>query len=274
MAIPNPEDPFLTAQSEILSTLKQTRSLHSSYIRIRSLASSSSAASPELTQARQELETALSDLATDLQDLVDSVKAVEGDPFKYGLDVAEVGRRRQLVKSVGDEVEGMRQQAQSNKFREGKGKEKGAMNGSALPPPSAFDDLERGREDEGDEYGAFEQQRQVEMMHEQDEQLDGVFKTVGNLRVQADTMGKELEEQAGMLEDVDNVADRVGGKLQNGIKRVGWVIKHNEGMDMYTRGQRRRGTVGADFETDTWSSCCIGILILVLIMLLVLVLVL
>ena len=99
------------------------------------------------------------------------------------------------------------------------------VNGS-LPPPSAFEDDGDG----ADDYGAFEQQRQVEMMHEQDEALDGVFKTVGTLRQQADEMGRELEEQGGMLGDVDNLADRVGGKLQNGIKRVGWVIKNNEGL--------------------------------------------
>lgn len=67
------------------------------------------------------------------------------------------------------------------------------------------------------------------MMHEQDEALDDVFKTVGNLRQQADDMGRELEEQAEILNDVDTLADRVGGKLQQGIKRVGWVIKKNEG---------------------------------------------
>ncbi len=76
---------------------------------------------------------------------------------------------------------------------------------------------------------AFEQQRQTEIMHEQDEQLDGVFRTVGNLRQQADDMGRELEEQGQLLDDVDTIADRVGGRLQTGIKKVGWVIKKNEG---------------------------------------------
>jgi hypothetical protein len=93
------------------------------------------------------------------------------------------------------------------------------MNGDVLPDPDSFDDQ--------DEYAAFEQERQLEMMHEQDEALDGVFKTVGNLRQQADDMGRELEEQGELLNDVDNVADRVGGKLQNGLKKVGWVIKKN-----------------------------------------------
>ena len=207
---------------DVLSTLKTTRSLFASYLRIRS--SASSATSPELTEARTELESTVQDLSTDLQDLVDSVRAVEGDPFRYGLDVDEVGRRRKLVKDVGDEVEDMRQELAKTVVGAAAAQSKG-MNGSALPPPSAFDD-----EDQDDEYGAFEQQQQVQMMHDQDEALDGVFKTVGNLRQQADDMGRELEEQEVMLDDVDRTADRVQGKLANGIKRVGWVIKNNEGM--------------------------------------------
>lgn len=210
----------------MLSTLKQTRSLFASYIRIRSHASSS-ASSPELTQARNELESAVQDLSTDLQDLVESVKAVEGDPFRYGLDIDEVGRRRKLVHDAGREVESMREELRNTIVG---AQSKGHINRS-LPPPSAFDpDLP-----EEDDYGAFEQQRQVELMHEQDEQLDGVFKTVGNLRQQADDMGRELEEQGEMLTDVDRVADRVGGKLQNGIKKVGYVIKNNEGMHFVFR---------------------------------------
>jgi len=104
----------------------------------------------------------------------------------------------------------------------------------------------------GDSYEEFEQQQQLRMMHQQDEQLDGVFQTVGNLRQQADDMGRELEEQAEMLEVVDTLADRVGGRLQTGIQKVGYVMRKNE---------------------DRMSSCCIGLLILILIILLILVLV-
>ena len=99
-------------------------------------------------------------------------------------------------------------------------------NGSSLPPPDTFG-LESPTD--RDDYGAFEQQRQVEIMHEQDEALDEVYGTVETLRNQANDMGRELEEQGEMLEEVDNLADRVGGKLQGGLHRVGDVIKRNEG---------------------------------------------
>jgi len=108
-----------------------------------------------------------------------------------------------------------------------KNKGKSAANGDMLPDPDSFE--------EEDNYAAFEQERQMELMHEQDEALDGVFRTVGNLRQQADDMGRELEEQGELLNDVDTIADRVGGKLQTGLKKVGWVIKQNEGALAETR---------------------------------------
>lgn len=187
-------------------------------MRIRS--SASSANSPELREARSELEQTLQDLSQDLEDLVESVKAVEHDPYRFGLEIDEVERRRTLVKDVGDEVDSMREELQQT-VDNARNKGKNVANGDYLPDPDSFDDE--------DNYAAFEQERQVEMMHEQDEQLDGVFRTVGNLRQQADDMGRELEEQGELLNDVDQVADRVGGKLQTGLKKVGWVIRKNEG---------------------------------------------
>lgn len=176
-----------------------------------------------MAEARSDLQSALQDLSTDLEDLVESVRAVEQDPYKYGLEIDEVERRRRLVEEVGGEIEDMREELLKT-VHDAKGK--GAVNGDVLPDPDTFDDDE--------EYTAFEQQRQQELMHEQDEALDGVFKTVGNLREQAHIMGQELEEQGQMLEDVDNITDRVGSKLQTGLKKVGTIIKKNEGK--WSRG--------------------------------------
>ena len=123
------------------------------------------------------------------------------------------------------------------------------VSGGNLPDPSSFSI----GEGEQDDYAAeFEAQQQEVMMREQDQHLDGVFQTVGNLRQQAADMGRELEEQAEMLEVVDNLADRVGGRLQTGMDKLKYVMRRNE---------------------DRLSSCCIGVLIVVLIILLILLLV-
>ncbi|KAH6694966.1 t-SNARE [Leptodontidium sp. 2 PMI_412] len=235
------EDPFLQVQADVLSALSTTRPLFTSYLRIRSLPSSSSTPSPELLSAQADLTSALSSLAEDLADLVESVKAVQSDPYKYGLEIEEVARRKRLVDEVGGEVEDMREELAKTGSGTGSGGgyTGGNVNGRA--------------EDEPDYNAEFEQQQQLHMMAEQDRDLDSVFRTVGNIRQQADHMGRELEEQAEMLEVVDGLADRVGGRLQTGMKRMGEVVRANE---------------------DGLSSCCIGVLIFVLILLLVLVLIL
>ncbi|KAK0652219.1 t-SNARE [Cercophora newfieldiana] len=230
------EDPFLQVQQDVLSQLQSTRPLFTSYLRIRSLATNAS--SPELASARSDLESALSALAEDLADLVESVKAVESNPSQYGLSAAEVTRRQRLVQEVGGEIEDMREELASK------------VSGGKLPDPNSF---AIGDGDHDEDYAAgFEAQQQEVMMREQDQHLDGVFQTVGNLRQQAADMGRELEEQAEMLEVVDNLADRVGGRLQTGMDKLKYVMRRNE---------------------DRLSSCCIGVLIVVLIILLILLLV-
>ncbi|QUC22701.1 uncharacterized protein UV8b_06942 [Ustilaginoidea virens] len=212
MSSTSDEDPFLQVQQDVLAQLASTRPLFASFLRIRSLAASPS--SPELASARADLEAALAALADDLADLAASVHAVESTPAHYGVSAAELSRRKQLVHEVG------------------------------------------GQDDDGqddpDALAELQQQQQMDMMREQDEHLDGVFQTVGHLRRQAGDMGRELEEQADMLDVVDETVERVGGRLQVGMQKLGHVVRQNE---------------------DRWSSCCIGVLILVLIVLLVLLLI-
>ena len=203
----------LTCIRDVLSTLDATRPLYTSYLRIRSTASI--ATSPELLQARGDLEQNLQDLTTDLQDLLASVQAAEKDPYRYGLETEEVVRRGQFVQEVTGEIQSMRDEL-LRKFQPGAGD-------ASLADPAGFDIDE-------DDYGAFEQQRHQEIMAEQDEALDDVFKTVGTLRAQADTMGRELEEQGDLLEDVHGITDRVGGKLKGGMRNLTQIIRKNEGM--------------------------------------------
>ncbi|KAK4645949.1 hypothetical protein QC761_206060 [Podospora bellae-mahoneyi] len=239
MSSTSEEDPFLQVQQDVLTQLQTTRPLFTSYLRIRSLSSSTTTTpSPELISARAELQSSLESLSEDLSDLLASIRAIETNPSHFNLSSTEITRRKRLVQEVGNEIDDMREEL--------------SKTSSSLPDPSSFADLDN--PERGEDYAAqFEQEQQVMMMREQDQHLDGVFQTVGNLRRQADSMGRELEEQAEMLEVVDGLADRVGGRLQTGMDKMKYVLKRNE---------------------DTLSSCCIGVLILVLVILLVILLIL
>ncbi|CAG8952954.1 hypothetical protein HYFRA_00007670 [Hymenoscyphus fraxineus] len=261
MSSTNEEDPFLQVQADVQSTLQTTRPLFTSYLRISSLHPSTKPPSPELLEARKDLQTALESITEDLSDLRASIEAVQSDPYKYGLDTPEIARRRQFIQETASEIEDYYEElakapnAVSNSRTTGKRSSSrgGNLQRQDSDPYSSRSQNHNG-DDEGTDYNAaFEQQQQLQMLHEQDEQLTSVFRTVGNLRQQADDMGRELEEQGEMLDTMDNLADRVGGRLQTGLKTMGTVIRKNE---------------------DGLSSCCIAVLIFVLIILLILVLIL
>jgi len=91
---------------DVLRKLGQARGLLASYNRIRDTATDPQT-SPELANARTDLEAILEDLA-DLDDLDDSVTVVETDPSRYGLSVEEVRRRRGFVEQVRDQVQDLR----------------------------------------------------------------------------------------------------------------------------------------------------------------------
>lgn len=191
--------------SDVQSQLEQARTSFSSYLRIRSLAS---AASPELASAKSELTALLSELTTDLTDLSEAVRAVEADPYKFGLDVSDVAGRRRFVDEVAGEVEDMNEEISREASRT-----------AALV-------IEEERADPVQEY---ERQQQQMLMREQDAQLEGVARTVGNLREQAHVMGQELGEQAELLDAFEGDVERVEGKLKRGGRDLANFIKKNEG---------------------------------------------
>jgi len=75
-----------------------------------------------------------------------------------------------------------------------------------------------------------------------------------------------------MLDDVDNITERVQGKLATGMKKINFVIRQNEGKCAVF--DRSEGYITNGDDLDTWSSCCIGVMIFVLIILLVLLIIL
>ncbi|KAI6249347.1 t-SNARE affecting a late Golgi compartment protein [Erysiphe necator] len=239
MSSSNEDDPFLQVQADVLSQLQHTRPLFTSYKRIRSFATSPN--NPELSATKSELSVAIESLSEDLSDLNASVKAVQSDPYKYGLEIEEVVRRKKFCDDVKAELQEMSVELDIN---------------SSLTYKMKSDldefDLDEATENDRNNYAALEQQMRLGIMAEQDYQLESVSQTVFNIRQQASDMGRELEEQAELLDRVDGIADRVGGRLQTGMKAMGTVIRRNE---------------------DGLSSCCIGTLIVILVLLLILVLV-
>lgn len=92
------------------------------------------------------------------------------------------------MKEVEGEVEDMLEELRKAAQRPSGGKASASKQNDAINP-----ELDAQREDS---YAIWEQEQQQVIIAEQDEMLEGVYRTVGNLREQAHEMGRELEEQA------------------------------------------------------------------------------
>ncbi|KAF8875421.1 snare protein TLG1/Syntaxin [Gymnopilus junonius] len=221
-------DPYHAVQQEIQNSLQTAAQLQSSFLRIRSMAHSDS---EELMWARNELKATLAALEADLEDLEESVKIVEStDARMFGLDDAEVQRRRQYVGHARKEIESMRatvsapaattssQQSQPS----GSGTHLQALSPRAAPG-SPFS------ERYGDDpQAAWAMEEQQMMIREQDHTMDSIAGTLNTLAQQASLMGQEIEEHNEMLTDLESNVDRTDQKLGDAMRRLRKFLRNSE----------------------------------------------
>ncbi|KAF5356741.1 hypothetical protein D9756_006684 [Leucocoprinus leucothites] len=211
-------DPYHTVQQELETSLQNAGQLFSSYRRIQNMARDDS---EELTYARNELKATLTTLEADLDDLEESVKIVEStDARMFGLDDAEVSKRRKYVGHVRKEIENMRA-------------ELSAAPSSRRPPlPSesstpAYPPSPRGGAPEDDQ-SAWAREEQQMMIRQQDDTMDSISGTLNTLAQQANLMGQEIGEHNELLDDLERNVDHTDNKLQGAMQRMRKFLRDSE----------------------------------------------
>ncbi|KAI0049777.1 hypothetical protein FA95DRAFT_1581542 [Auriscalpium vulgare] len=237
-------DPYHAVQSEIQNSLQTAEQLRASFMRIRSTAREGS---EELEWARNELKATLASLDADLEDLDESVKIVESTGARmFGLEDAEVIRRRQYVGHVRREIETIRAELEGRlqvcafmswRFESPSSRARSPLPVSSPPP----------QEDDQAEWARQEQQL---MIRQQDETITTIAGTLTTIAQQAGLMGTEIVEHNEMLGDLEQNVERTDSKLQQNMKKLKKFIRDTE---------------------DTKSGWCIIILIIILVILLALV---
>ncbi|KAG6827653.1 hypothetical protein H0H92_010899 [Tricholoma furcatifolium] len=180
-------DPYHAVEQEVQVTLQSAAQLRSSYLRIRSTAREDS---EELQWAISELKGTLAALEADLEDLDESVKIVEStDARNFGLDDAEVQRRRRYVGDVRKEIQNMRAELHpSSQPSRPPVSNVPSRKGVSSPSP---EQETRGEEDHQEAWAREEQQL---IMREQDRTMDSLAGTLHTLAQQAGLMGQEIVE--------------------------------------------------------------------------------
>ncbi|KAF8174061.1 snare protein TLG1/Syntaxin [Pholiota molesta] len=238
-------DPYHAVQQEIQTSLQTAAQLQSSFLRIRSMARPDS---EELMWARNEFKATLAALEADLEDLEESVKIVEStDARMFGLDDAEVQKRRRYVSHVRQEIESMRTSvSQTSSFSQPPPKQPQAPPHSHLPPPGSGTPLpllspragpgspfaERygtpAPADDKDPQAVWAREEQQMMMRDQDYAMDSIAGTLSTIAQQASLMGQEIGEHNEMLTDLERGVDTSDGKMGDAVRRMRRFLRDSE----------------------------------------------
>lgn len=187
----------------------------------------------QLMELRRHLQT----LELDIGDLEETVRVVEANPYKYKLEFSEVRSRKAWVERARAQLERMKLAASHIERGQTAVNERQRLlgNGGAVSF-AATTTVGSGDGSAGARNGFVEremQQQQMIMQH-QDEQLDGVMNTMYNLKDIAHTMGRELEDQTGLLEELDMGVDNTAGRLGVAQNKMNEVMKAAKGMYLCT----------------------------------------
>jgi hypothetical protein len=154
-------------------------------------------------------------LSQDLSDLQHTIDVARQNPARFGLTSLLLDERQAFIDRAKQSISQSTSTRSSNPFdRPSSSKDPFADSNASF------------MEAEGQQQSLLfkAQDRQV-LIHLLDFQLDGVYDTVVNLKNVAHIMGNELEEQEGMMHEIDEMVDSVSGRLEHGVKKLNQFIK-------------------------------------------------
>ncbi|KAJ2862666.1 hypothetical protein FB639_005364, partial [Coemansia asiatica] len=194
-------DPFLVVQDDVISSFEQARTLLASWQRLNGKRRSPQEEN-EYQFMTDELHSSLKSINTDLNDLQETIDVARDFPEDYGLTPAKLADRQKFVTDRSKDVDDMRQILN-----------RPAHSQQQRPVPSTS----AGGRREQSEQLAVElndyQGNQQMLLQQQDTHFDAMLGTVRNLHGIASTMNTELDSQAILLDEVDDLVDRTQSKL-------------------------------------------------------------
>ncbi|KAJ3278729.1 Syntaxin-6 [Borealophlyctis nickersoniae] len=239
------EDPYFALKDEVELNVSNASKLFQNWNQSLNAADSSSSADA-FRRDTETLKETLLDIDEDLKALEETIDILsffpldadrQANPAKFRLDPREIAQRKNFIASTRRTVQIRLQDMKSQVTNPGilrNRAEKETRETLFQTKKSVKTTDKYGRTEE--EYRMSnarfierEQQQQQLLMQRQDEQMDDVYDTVVGLKDVAAVMGNELEDQAGLLQDLEANVDTTAGKLQLGLRRMQDFIKANAG---------------------------------------------
>lgn len=185
--------------SEVFKALKKTRGLYCRWADFQT--EPELITKDEIEWTNTELKNSLRSIEWDLEDLEDTIDIVEKNPLKFKIDNKELTKRKHFIVSTKNEIQSMKDRISMNR---GKDKDRFARqplleNNSPVKLTNMhggtkYSKLEN--EIESPQHQFLQRQQMYELQN-QEEQLEAIAGSLGNLKTVSRHIGIELDEQQG-----------------------------------------------------------------------------
>jgi len=226
------EDPFFVVKEEVLKALTKTRTLYERWRTGDDGAELRTSEEQEWTAT--ELKNSLRSIEWDLEDLEDTIQIVEKNPTKFRIDGTELAVRKGFIESTKDEVRRMKERL-SNQSRGELERLAGQGQTASVSPshhtssgtnkysrlPSTADSPHR-------EY-IVQLEQQQELLRQQDETMDLMSESMGNIRNMSEHISNELDEQAVMLDEFGAEVEHADSRVDATMRKMAKVLHLSDG---------------------------------------------
>jgi len=217
------EDPFFVVKDEVMKALTKTRGLYDRWKggeegrEFRTL--------EEQEWSATELKNSLRSIEWDLEDLEDTVQIVEKNPTKFRIDGAELAVRKGFIDTTREEVKLMKEKITNP----GTKSERLSIEGTSPPTQHStmgtnkYSRLSSVADSPHREFiVGLDQQQQT--IRQQDETMDLMVDSMGNIRSMSENIANELDEQAVMLDDFGTEIEHADSRLDATMKKMAKVL--------------------------------------------------
>lgn len=232
------EDPFHTVRKDVEESLQAAETYYKRWQQLLE----SNGDPEEFDWTTAELRRKLKSIEWDLDDLSDTIKVVEDAPARFKLTPAEITSRKEFIGTVKMKVQDINANLNNPKSKGKAGADKRTALLGARDGKYAKLESEQARQNQ--QFIDGEDTRQMMIMRQQDDQLEQVGQAVGVLKTMGQVIGTELDEQAQLLDDLDNDVTNANDRLKATIKKIDQVL---------------------EISKDPKQTCCICVLLIVLV---------
>lgn len=207
-------DPFNAVKEEVESSIVNLKSLYDQWMkRINYGGSSSQNSKKELSQLELNMTELIENIDMDIVDLEQTIQIVESNEQKFNnITPAEIQKRKQFVSYARNTIMNIQKIVQEPKKK----------------PQSTFTDPLSSNAYSNNTRIENEHRHQQLLIQEQDEALDDVLGTVYNMKEVARVMNNELDDQQGLLQELEEDVDNTTSHLGSAKRRLDKIVDSND----------------------------------------------